>query len=106
MSTALNHILTQNPSQTGPYELAAQNAMAQPPTSPLTEKTILYANDKTASSLGSEILKENHDTEKGEATTASHDLGSTEEIPKGRLGRLLSHWKVFTQIFIWLLFTG
>ena len=70
------------------------------------EKTILYMEDKPhAVSLSSDNQKENYDAEKGDATSASHDL-STQEVPKRGLAKFIPKWKIFAQIFIWLLFTG
>lgn len=84
----------------GNHSIARQNAP------PLDEKTVLYVDDKTGrTSISSDIPKENHDAEKGDAVSASRDL-STHEVPENGLARFTPKWKVFAQIFIWLLFTG
>lgn len=65
------------------------------------------AEDKTNSSeVKSVIVKEDAGVEKGELTSSSRDSEAPVAGSTKRLSRYLSKWKIFTQIFIWLLFTG
>lgn len=52
------------------------------------------------------FIEESPDSEKGNLASSSHYEGTVQTGWKGRLSRYSSHWKIFFQIFIWLLFTG
>ena len=105
MSSTHDHAETHQPLPQEPHGLS-HHSIAQPNASPVMEKTVLYIDDKPGlASLSSDSPKDNHDAEKGDATSASHDL-STHEVPKRGLAKLFPKWKILAQIFIWLLFTA
>ena len=66
-----------------------------------------YNDNKTNSTeVEYAVFKKDPDAEKGDLASSSQDNDVPQARSQGRASRYLSKWKIFAQVFVWLLFTG
>ena len=66
-----------------------------------------FTDDKNnPTDMKSAFIEEDADAERGDLTSSSQDTGVAHTGSKRSISRYFSKWKIFAQVFVWLLFTG
>jgi CNT family concentrative nucleoside transporter len=73
---------------------------------PQSQHLIVAGDEADSSEVKSAFVKEEASVEKGDLTSSSRESDAPEPGSTRRFVKYFSKWKIFLQIFIWLLFTG